>query len=47
MGHDSTVNQGAIKIGNFNFISISASFIIQQSEFVTWGDVSVMAGSSA
>ena len=47
MGHDSTLNQGAIKIGNFNFISISASFIIQQSEFVTWGDVSVMAGSSA
>ena len=47
MGHNSTLNQGAYKIGSFNFISVSASLVLQQSEFVMWGDASIMAGQSS
>jgi hypothetical protein len=47
MGREPTSTQASWKIDSFSFVSLSASVAIQQDEFVTYGTMSVMPGSSS
>jgi len=42
MGHNATLIHGATKIGSISFLQVTGSTIVQQDEFVVWGDISGM-----
>jgi hypothetical protein len=43
MGHNATLIHGATKIGSSSsFLQVTGSMIVQQDEFVVWGDISSM-----
>jgi len=46
-GKNVTVLNGAWKLDSFAFVTMQASFVIQQNEFVVWGTASVMLNGSA
>jgi len=41
-GRDATINNVALRIDSFAFVTSKVSYIMQQDEFVTWGTASVM-----
>jgi hypothetical protein len=45
-GKNVTVLNGAWKLDSFTFVTMRASFVVQQNEFVVWGAASVMPNSS-
>ena len=41
-GHNPTLFHGATKMGSISFLQVTGSTIVQQDEFVVWGDISGM-----